>query len=98
MFAYFRDSFITKQDVYRWAEPTDEYNKDGNGRARVGAGGRNGPNRRAVRRRGGVDLLVERQLQHRGDGAGLLQRHSVAEKVRGEARDERQPVETARGR
>lgn len=28
MFAYFRDSFITKQDIYRWAEPSDEY-KDG---------------------------------------------------------------------
>lgn len=25
MFTYFRDSFITKQDVYRWAEPIDEY-------------------------------------------------------------------------
>lgn len=25
MFTYFRDSFITKQDIYRWAEPTDEY-------------------------------------------------------------------------
>ncbi|XP_050427920.1 sodium-dependent transporter bedraggled isoform X2 [Adelges cooleyi] len=29
MFAYFRDSFITKQDIYRWAEPIDEYREDG---------------------------------------------------------------------
>ncbi|XP_060848994.1 sodium-dependent transporter bedraggled isoform X1 [Rhopalosiphum padi] len=29
MFTYFRDSFITKQDVYRWAEPIDEYKEDG---------------------------------------------------------------------
>lgn len=29
MFTYFRDSFITKQDVYRWAEPIEEY-KEGN--------------------------------------------------------------------
>ncbi|XP_025421681.1 sodium- and chloride-dependent betaine transporter isoform X2 [Sipha flava] len=28
MFTYFRDSFITKQDVYRWAEPVDEYKED----------------------------------------------------------------------
>jgi hypothetical protein len=25
MFIYFRDSFITKQDSYRWAEPYDPY-------------------------------------------------------------------------
>jgi solute carrier family 6 (neurotransmitter transporter) len=25
MFIYFRDSFITKQDNYRWAEPYDSY-------------------------------------------------------------------------
>jgi len=50
-----------------------------------------------ARRCGGVDLFVERQLQHRGDGTGLLQRHSAAEKVRGKTRDERQRVETARG-
>ncbi|XP_060874788.1 sodium-dependent transporter bedraggled isoform X2 [Metopolophium dirhodum] len=29
MFTYFRDSFITKQDVYRWAEPIEEYKEDG---------------------------------------------------------------------
>jgi solute carrier family 6 (neurotransmitter transporter) len=25
MFIYFRDSFITKQDSYRWAEPYNPY-------------------------------------------------------------------------
>jgi hypothetical protein len=25
MFIYFRDSFITKQDSYQWAEPYDSY-------------------------------------------------------------------------
>lgn len=25
MFVYFRDSFISKQDVYRWAEPLELY-------------------------------------------------------------------------
>ncbi|CAH0384145.1 unnamed protein product [Bemisia tabaci] len=29
MFVYFRDSFITKQDVYRWAEPLDLSREDG---------------------------------------------------------------------
>ncbi|XP_046403337.1 sodium-dependent transporter bedraggled [Ischnura elegans] len=29
MFVYFRDSFITKQDVYRWAEPFDLYREGG---------------------------------------------------------------------
>jgi len=28
MFIYFRDSFITKQDSYQWAEPYDPY-RDG---------------------------------------------------------------------
>ncbi|XP_050535802.1 sodium-dependent transporter bedraggled isoform X2 [Daktulosphaira vitifoliae] len=28
MFTYFRDSFITKQDIYRWAESIDEYKED----------------------------------------------------------------------
>lgn len=28
MFIYFRDSFITKQDIYRWAEPFNAY-RDG---------------------------------------------------------------------
>ncbi|XP_063990631.1 sodium-dependent transporter bedraggled isoform X2 [Diachasmimorpha longicaudata] len=28
MFVYFRDSFITKQDRYRWAEPFDLYRED----------------------------------------------------------------------
>ncbi|KAG8315150.1 hypothetical protein J6590_076658 [Homalodisca vitripennis] len=29
MFIYFRDSFITKQDIYRWAEPFNAYRDDG---------------------------------------------------------------------
>ncbi|XKL62296.1 hypothetical protein PGB90_002129 [Kerria lacca] len=29
MFVYFRDSFISKQDVYRWAEPLELYGEDG---------------------------------------------------------------------
>lgn len=45
-----------------------------------------------------LDLFGERQLQHRRDGAGLLQRHSSAAEVRGKTRDDRRKfVETARG-
>lgn len=49
------------------------------------------------RRRALDVVLPERKLQHRGDGAGLLQRHSAAEKVRGKTGDERQLAETAGG-
>jgi len=34
MFIYFRDSFITKQDSYQWAEPYDLY-RDGKGNVMV---------------------------------------------------------------
>lgn len=44
MFTYFRDSFITKQDVYRWAESIEEYKEGKRSRAaRLATGERDGP-------------------------------------------------------
>lgn len=37
MFVYFRDSFITKMDKYRWAEPFFYYRNGNNGNAKLDA-------------------------------------------------------------
>lgn len=51
----------------------------------------------AFRRWRALDVFSERQLQHRRDGTGLLQRHSSAAEVCGKTRDDRRKlVETAR--
>lgn len=42
-----------------------------------------------------VVVFFEHHVQHRRDGTRLLQRHSLAEKVRGKTRDDRQLVKTA---